>query len=129
MRIAPKFGMKKLAETMNRVSFSLKKHPQFLYYYLMIYKIIDYLCRNNLDWRIMKKSIFALAILALCAFAGCKQIDRTRVVTNPIDLDYEFTKGDGQGASATTDVDFNDPNLINSIPDEYKCVVLKILEY
>lgn len=73
------------------------------------------------------KNIFILAAFMLCAF-GCKQIDRTRVVTNPIDLDYEFTKGDGQGASAATDVDFNDPNLINSIPDEYKEVVAELLK-
>ena len=75
----------------------------------------------------MKKSIFVIAVTALCAFTGCKQMDRSRVVTNPIDLDYEFTKGDGQGTSTSTDVDFNDPNLINSIPDEYKDIVSELI--
>ena len=76
----------------------------------------------------MKKSIFVIAGLALCAFTGCKQIDRSRVVTNPIDLDYEFTKGDGQQSSTPSNVDLNDPNLIDLIPEEYKLVVAELLK-
>ena len=76
----------------------------------------------------MKKSIFVIAVMALCAFTGCKQIDRSRVVTNPIDLDYEFTKGDGQQSSTPSNVDLNDPNLIDLIPEEYKLVVAELLK-
>lgn len=76
----------------------------------------------------MKKSIFVIAVMALCAFTGCKQIDRSRVVTNPIDLDYEFTKGDGQQSSTPSNVDLNDPNLIDLIPEEYKLVVAEVLK-
>lgn len=75
----------------------------------------------------MKKYIFVLAALTLCLCSCQRKIDRSRVVINPIDLDYEFTKEGGQ-SSASVDVDFNDPNLINSIPDEYKEVVAQLLK-
>lgn len=74
----------------------------------------------------MKKILIISAALLLCACTG-REIDRSKVVTNPIDLDYEFTKGDGQGTS-TSDVDLNDPNLINSVPEEYKEVVAQLLK-
>ena len=76
----------------------------------------------------MKKSILVLALMTLCAFTGCKQIDRSRVVTNPIDLDYEFTKGDTQQSATSTVADLNDPNLLDLIPDEYKLVVAELLK-
>ena len=78
----------------------------------------------------MKKVFIISAALLLCACSG-REIDRSKVVTNPIDLDYEFTKGDGQGTSAnttTTNVDLNDPNLIDLVPDEYKQVVEQLLK-
>ena len=79
----------------------------------------------------MKKLLIISAALLLCACSG-REIDRSKVVTNPIDLDYEFTKGDGQGTSAnttsTTNVDLNDPNLIDLVPDEYKQVVAQLLK-
>ena len=74
----------------------------------------------------MKKFLIISAALLLCACTG-REIDRSKVVTNPIDLDYEFTKGDGQGTS-TSDVDLNDPNLINSVPEEYKETVAQLLK-
>ena len=74
----------------------------------------------------MKKILIISAALLLCACTG-REIDRSKVVTNPIDLDYEFTKGDGQGTS-TSDVDLNDPNLINSVPEEYKETVAQLLK-
>ena len=74
----------------------------------------------------MRKAFIILAVLLLCACTG-REIDRSKVVTNPIDLDYEFTKGDGQGTS-TSDVDLNDPNLINSVPEEYKETVAQLLK-
>ena len=74
----------------------------------------------------MKKILIISAALLLCACTG-REIDRSKVVTNPIDLDYEFTKGDGQGTS-TFDVDLNDPNLINSVPEEYKETVAQLLK-
>ena len=74
----------------------------------------------------MKKILIISAALLLCACSG-REIDRSKVVTNPIDLDYEFTKGDGQGTS-TSNVDLNDPNLINSVPEEYKEVVAQLLK-
>ena len=74
----------------------------------------------------MKKILIISAALLLCACSG-REIDRSKVVTNPIDLDYEFTKGDGQGTS-TSDVDLNDPNLINSVPEEYKETVAQLLK-
>ena len=74
----------------------------------------------------MKKILIISAALLLCACTG-REIDRSKVVTNPIDLDYEFTKGDGQGTS-TSNVDLNDPNLINSVPEEYKEVVAQLLK-
>lgn len=74
----------------------------------------------------MKKILIISAVLLLCACSG-REIDRSKVVTNPIDLDYEFTKGDGQGTS-TSDVDLNDPNLINSVPEEYKETVAQLLK-
>ena len=74
----------------------------------------------------MKKILIISAALLLCACTG-REIDRIKVVTNPIDLDYEFTKGDGQGTS-TSDVDLNDPNLINSVPEEYKETVAQLLK-
>ena len=74
----------------------------------------------------MKKILIISAALLLCACSG-REIDRSKVVTNPIDLDYEFTKGDGQGTS-TFDVDLNDPNLINSVPEEYKETVAQLLK-
>lgn len=74
----------------------------------------------------MKKILIISAVLLLCACTG-REIDRSKVVTNPIDLDYEFTKGDGQGTS-TSDVDLNDPNLINSVPEEYKETVAQLLK-
>ena len=75
---------------------------------------------------LMKKILIISAVLLLCACTG-REIDRSKVVTNPIDLDYEFTKGDGQGTS-TSDVDLNDPNLINSVPEEYKETVAQLLK-
>ena len=75
----------------------------------------------------MRNILITLAVFLLCSCSG-REIDRSKVVTNPIDLDYEFTKGDGQGTSASTDVDFNDPDIINSIPDEYKEVVAQLLK-
>jgi len=75
---------------------------------------------------LMKKILIISAALLLCACTG-REIDRSKVVTNPIDLDYEFTKGDGQGTS-TSDVDLNDPNLINSVPEEYKETVAQLLK-
>ena len=75
----------------------------------------------------MKKILIISAALLLCACTG-REIDRSKVVTNPIDLDYEFTKGDGQGSSTSTDVDLNDPNLINSVPEEYKETVAQLLK-
>ena len=74
----------------------------------------------------MKKILIISAALLLCACTG-REIDRSKVVTNPIDLDYEFTKGDGQGTS-TSDVDLNEPNLINSVPEEYKETVAQLLK-
>ena len=74
------------------------------------------------------KRIIIVTALILCAFSGCKQMDRSRVVTNPIDLDYEFTKGDGQQSSTPSNVDLNDPNLIDLIPEEYKLVVAELLK-
>ena len=74
----------------------------------------------------MKKILIISAALLLCACTG-REIDRSKVVTNPIDLDYEFTKGDGQGTS-TSNVDLNDPNLINSVPEEYKETVAQLLK-
>ena len=65
----------------------------------------------------MRKVLIISTVLLLCACSG-REIDRSKVVTNPIDLDYEFTKGDGQGSSTSTDVDFNDPDLINMVPEE-----------
>ena len=75
--------------------------------------------RNVLIWML-------LAAVTFCACTGNRVIDRSRVVTNPIDLDYEFTKGYGQ--QSYSDVDFNDPNLINAVPDEYKEVVAQLLK-
>ena len=74
----------------------------------------------------MKKIMMLIAAVAFCACTGNRVIDRSRVVTNPIDLDYEFTKGYGQ--QSYSDVDFNDPNLINAVPDEYKEVVAQLLK-
>ena len=39
----------------------------------------------------MKKSLTILAAIALSACTAQQEIDRSRVVNNPIDLDYEFT--------------------------------------
>ncbi|MBQ7554387.1 MAG: family 43 glycosylhydrolase [Bacteroidaceae bacterium] len=76
----------------------------------------------------MKRIVLLFAVLVIC-FCSCQRtIDRSKVVTNPIDLDYEFTKGDGQQSSIDMDVDFNDPNLLNSIPEEYKDVVAQLLK-
>lgn len=76
----------------------------------------------------MKKNILLLAVLAL-SFGSCQRtIDRSKVVTNPIDLDYEFTKGDSQQTSADMNIDFNDPNFMNSIPEEYKEVVAQLMK-
>lgn len=75
----------------------------------------------------MRKVLIISTVLLLCACSG-REIDRSKVVTNPIDLDYEFTKGDGQGSSTSTDVDFNDPDLINMVPEEYKSVVAQLLK-
>lgn len=77
----------------------------------------------------MKKNILLLAALAL-GFCSCQKttIDRSKVVTNPIDLDYEFTKGDSQQSTVDMNIDFNDPNVMNSIPDEYKAVVEQLLK-
>ena len=78
----------------------------------------------------MKKVFIISAALLLCACSG-REINRSKVVTNPIALVYEFTKGDGQGTSAnttTTNVDLNDPNLIDLVPDEYKQVVEQLLK-
>ena len=77
----------------------------------------------------MKKNILLLAALAL-GLCSCQKttIDRSKVVTNPIDLDYEFTKGDSQQSPADINFDLNDPNVMNSIPDEYKAVVEQLLK-
>ena len=76
----------------------------------------------------MKKNILLLAVLAL-SFGSCQRtIDRSKVVTNPIDLDYEFTKGDSQQTSADMNIDFNDPNVLNSIPEEYKETVAQLMK-
>ena len=74
----------------------------------------------------MKKILMLLAAVVICACNGNRVIDCSKVVTNPIDLDYEFTKGDGQ--QSYSDVDFNDPDLINSVPEEYKEVVAQLLK-
>ena len=77
----------------------------------------------------MKKNILLFAALAL-GLCSCQKttIDRSKVVTNPIDLDYEFTKGDSQQSPSDINFDLNDPNVMNSIPDEYKAVVEQLLK-
>ena len=76
----------------------------------------------------MKKNILLLAVLALSLGSCQRTIDRSKVVTNPIDLDYEFTKGDSQQTSADMNIDFNDPNVLNSIPEEYKEAVAQLMK-
>ena len=76
----------------------------------------------------MKKSLTILAALALTACTAQQEIDRTRVVSNPIDLDYEFTKDINQYASQMAAVDYSDPNFLNSVPEEYRDFVANVMK-
>ena len=74
----------------------------------------------------MKKSLTILAALALSACTAQQEIDRSRVVNNPIDLDYEFTFDINQYAGLMEGVDFSSPDFMNSVPEEYRDFVAAI---
>jgi len=76
----------------------------------------------------MKKYLIIMLVLTLCACTGNQKIDRSRVVTNPIDLDYEFTKDINQYAIAMAEADFSDPNFLNSVPEEYRDFVANVMK-
>jgi hypothetical protein len=75
----------------------------------------------------MKKVLTILAaIVLLSACTDQQEIDRSRVVNNPIDLDYEFTFDINQYAGLMEGVDFNSPDFMNSVPEEYRDFVAAI---
>ena len=74
----------------------------------------------------MKKSLTILVALALSACTAQQEIDRSRVVSNPIDLDYEFTFDINQYAGLMEGVDFDSPDFMNSVPEEYRDFVAAI---
>ena len=64
-----------------------------------------------------------MALLCACG----QVIDPARVVVNPIDLDYEFTKGEGMGGGAFPFFSLDDPNLMDQVPEEFKPMVKQLL--
>ena len=90
-------------------------------------KTNDYIC-VQIKCFTMKKSLTILAVLALTACTAQQEIDRTRVVSNPIDLDYEFTKDLNQYASQMAAVDYSDPNFLDSVPEEYRDFVANVMK-
>ena len=88
----------------------------------------------------MRKSLFlafsAMAALLLMAVASCSQseaVDASRVVINPIDLDYVFTNDVPRpsilGDISADDIDFSDPKFIEQIPAQYKNLVMSFKDH
>lgn len=87
----------------------------------------------------IRKSLFVISLAvagSLLATVSCTQgdvVDTSRVVINPIDLDYEFTRDEPRrpllGDMSFSDIDFNDPGSLSGLPERARNFILSFKDH